>query len=59
LLAEAQITHGAFARVSGLNRVYLGGILSGRVTPGELAVIRIGRGLALLGLGLDRRAAND
>jgi hypothetical protein len=57
LLAEARITHSGFARLSGLNRVYLGSILSGRVKPGELAVIRIGRGLALL--GLDGQAARD
>jgi hypothetical protein len=57
LLAEARITHTAFAQAAKLNRIYLGSILTGRVKPGELAVIRIGRGLALL--GLDRRAADD
>ena len=59
LLAEARITHTAFARAARLNRIYLGSILTGRVTPGELAVIRISLGLALLGLeGLDRQAVN-
>jgi hypothetical protein len=55
-LAAAQVSHSAFARAAGLHRVYLGGILTGRVHPGELATIRIARALAAL--GLYRRGVN-
>jgi hypothetical protein len=40
LLAEARITHGQFAREAGLNRIYLGSILTGCIMPGELARFR-------------------
>jgi hypothetical protein len=50
LLAEARITHGQFARVAGLNRIYLGSILTGRITPGELARIKLTYAMAALGL---------
>ena len=50
LLAEAQVTHSAYARACRLSRVYVGRILSGRVQPGELAQIRMHRGLEILGL---------
>lgn len=50
LLAEAQVSHTAYARQCKLSREYIGGILSGRVQPGELAVIKLHRGLASLGL---------
>jgi hypothetical protein len=50
LLAEAQVSHTALARASKLSRPYLAGILTGRVRPGELAAIKLERGLAALGL---------
>ncbi len=52
LLAEAQVTHSAYARACKLSRVYIGHILSGRVQPGELATIKMQRGLAALSLDL-------
>lgn len=57
LLAEAQITHIAYARACRLSRVYLGHILSGRVQPGELATIKMWRGLAALGLSDESKEA--
>jgi hypothetical protein len=53
LLAEAQVSHSAYARACKLSRVYIGHILSGCVQPGELAVIKLQRGLAALGLDLE------
>jgi hypothetical protein len=50
LLAEAQVSHADYARACGLNRVYVGRILAGRMVPGELARIKLMRGLAVLGL---------
>ena len=55
LLAEAQVSHSEYARRCRISRVYIGRILSGRVQPGELAVIKMHRGLA--SLGLDREVA--
>jgi len=54
ILAEERITHRRFAEVCGLNGPYLSRILAGSSEPGELAIIKIGRGLAALGLGLER-----
>jgi transcriptional regulator with XRE-family HTH domain len=54
LLAEQQITHVEFARRCHLSRVYISLILNGRARPGELATIKLQRGLAAL--GLDRQA---
>lgn len=56
LLAEAQITVSAYARACTMSRVYTGRILSGNVHPGELAEIKLRRGLAAL--GLDREVRN-
>ncbi len=54
LLAEAQVTTTEFARVCKLHRVYVGQILSGRVSAGQLARIKLARGMT--SLGLDREA---
>lgn len=54
ILAEAQITHAEYAKACKLSRVYLSQILTGTVQPGELARIRMQRGL--VALGLDREA---
>lgn len=48
-LAERRITHTTFAAVAGLNRAYLCRVLSGH-QPGELAVVKIERAMARLGL---------
>jgi transcriptional regulator with XRE-family HTH domain len=53
LLAETQVTHTQYARVCKLSRVYVGRILSGRVEPGELAAIKLRRGLKALGVDED------
>lgn len=50
ILAERRITHRELARASGLARTYLSSILSGTMRPGELAQIKIARGIAALGL---------
>ena len=50
LLAEAQITHKDFAAACGLSRAFFCHMLAGRVQPGELARIKIERGLETLGL---------
>jgi hypothetical protein len=57
ILAEAQISHTAYARACKLSRVYVGCILSERVQPGELAIIKLQRGLAALGLDQEVRCA--
>ena len=51
ILAEERITHTTFARACGLSRVYLSKILSGTHDAGELASIKIARGIAALHLG--------
>ena len=56
LLAEAQIDHKTYAQACNLNRIYLGRILAGSIVPGELARIRMQRGL--VALGLDRQAVH-
>jgi transcriptional regulator with XRE-family HTH domain len=56
LLAEQQITHVEFAQRCKLSRPYISRILSGAVHPGELARIKLARGLAAL--GLDRQAGH-
>lgn len=45
LLAEAQIKHKDFAKACGLSRPWFCHMLAGRVQPGELARIKIARGL--------------
>lgn len=50
MLAERRISHTEFARVCGLNRAYLGRILCGATPAGELALIKIERGLRHFGL---------
>ena len=45
LLAEAQIKHKDFAAACGLSRPWFCHLLAGRVEPGELARIKIVRGL--------------
>jgi hypothetical protein len=49
-LAARQITHTAFARTCGLSRVFVGRILAGNCTPGELGRIKLLRGVRALGL---------
>jgi transcriptional regulator with XRE-family HTH domain len=56
LLAEQQITHAEYARRCRLSRAYISLILCERARPGELARIKLARGLKAL--GLDRQAAN-
>jgi hypothetical protein len=56
LLAEQQVTHSEYARRCRLSRVYVSRILTERCQPGELATIKLQRGLAAL--GLDRVAAH-
>lgn len=58
LLAEQQISHSEYARCCRLSRVYMSRILSGAAQPGELATIKLLRGLEALGLDLDRQAIN-
>ena len=56
LLAEQQVTHAEFARRCGLSRAYTSLILNERYQPGELAQIKVARGL--VALGLDRQVAD-
>jgi hypothetical protein len=56
LLAKSQIDHKTYAEACQLNRIYLGRILAGSIMPGELARIRMQRGL--VALGLDRQAVS-
>jgi transcriptional regulator with XRE-family HTH domain len=56
LLAEQQVTHLEFARRCRLSRVYVSLILCGKARPGELAAIKLQRGLT--SLGLDSEAHN-
>ncbi len=51
LLAEAQIKHKDFAAACGLSRPFFCHMLAGRVQPGELARIKIERGIRTFGLG--------
>ncbi len=55
LLAAERIPRTRFAQVCDLNMSYLCHILNGTREPGELAAIKIERGLRKLGLG---QAAN-
>jgi transcriptional regulator with XRE-family HTH domain len=55
LLAHHQITQKRFAAVCGLSSCFLNRILTGR-QPGELARIKIERGLADLGLSTESEA---
>ncbi len=50
ILAEKQISHTHFADVCRLNRAYVCRILTGSQEPGELASIKIARGIVALGL---------
>jgi hypothetical protein len=56
LLAAERIDHKVYARACRLDRRYVSRILSESVRPGELARIKLLRGLAAL--GLDRQAVN-
>ena len=58
LLAEQGITHKQFANVCGLSRVFLGRVLAGSVKPGELARIKIERGVQHLGLTMEREVVH-
>jgi hypothetical protein len=54
MLAERRISETAFATACGLSRGFVYHLLAERQRPGELARIKIARGL--LALGLDREA---
>jgi hypothetical protein len=56
LLAAERITHTAYARACGMGRAYTSRLLVGTVQPGELARIKMRRGL--VALGLDRQAVH-
>jgi hypothetical protein len=56
LLAAERVSHTRFARACGMNRTYMSRLLAESDPPGELARIKLARGLAAL--GLDRQAAN-
>jgi transcriptional regulator with XRE-family HTH domain len=56
ILAEARVSHSAFARACGLSREYVGRILNG-YAAGELARIKLRRGLVALGLDREVRHA--
>jgi len=56
ILAARRITHSRLADASNLNRAYLSRILCG-YQPGELALIKLERGIHALGLD-DREAQN-
>lgn len=56
VLAERQIAHSEFADKCGLGRTHVSRLLNG-FPAGELARIKLARGLAAL--GLDGRAAHD
>lgn len=58
LLAAERITHTRFAAACGMSRRYVSRLLAGSDQPGELARIKLARGLVALGLDLDRRAIN-
>jgi hypothetical protein len=57
LLAERRVSCTQLARASHLSRTYVSHLLTERRAPGQLATIKLTRGLAAL--GLDRQAAND
>jgi hypothetical protein len=57
VLAEHQISHTHFATVCGLSRAYLCHVLAGH-RPGELATIKMHRGLVSLGLDQEQEAAH-
>jgi hypothetical protein len=57
LLAQERITYTHFASACGLSRTYLSHIMTGQKQPGELARIKIERGLAALGLKVVSYAA--
>jgi transcriptional regulator with XRE-family HTH domain len=50
LLAAERVTHSEYARRCKLSRVYISRILSERAKPGELAQLKLLRGLRALGL---------
>src|SRR4051794_11038950 len=55
LLAAERVTHTRYAVVCGLSRRYISRVLVGDYYPGELAQIKMRRGLATLGLDLGDR----
>jgi hypothetical protein len=56
LLAAERITHTTYAAACGMSRRYVLRLLVGSERPGELARIKLARGLAVL--GLDRQDAD-
>jgi transcriptional regulator with XRE-family HTH domain len=52
ILAEEQISRAQFAAACGLSRAYVSLILSESMHPGELALMKMSRGIE--NLGLDR-----
>ena len=52
-LASDQIGRAEFARVCGLSRQYTSAVLSGSKQPGELAEIKLRRGLRSLGIAVE------
>jgi transcriptional regulator with XRE-family HTH domain len=57
LLASERVSHSEYARRCNLSRVYISRILSERAKPGELARLKLLRGLRAL--GLDDKAVPD
>jgi transcriptional regulator with XRE-family HTH domain len=56
LLAAERVTCRRFARACGLDESYASRLLNGHRQPGELARIRLARGLRALGLSLNTTA---
>jgi len=53
ILAAERVTRRRFARACGLEESYTSRLLNGHKEPGEIARLRIARGLHKLGLSLD------
>lgn len=58
-LAERRITHRDFATKCDLSRTFVARVLAGSHQPGELARIKMYRGMELLGLNRDEGADHD
>jgi hypothetical protein len=56
-LAAERITHTTYAAACGMSRRYVSRILAGSEYPGELARIKLLRGLAALGLDCEAQHA--
>ena len=59
LLGERCISRRAFARACGLSEAHVSRILRGRARLGELAAIKIARGLRHYGIRLDSTVGSD